>query len=92
MVMSTPRGLAPTLTVALRETIRDWFAARGKPMQESELILAALADLAAEQISENPTHTAQVRVMNHFANDIIRTCNAANRLRMSGIEVTTVTQ
>jgi hypothetical protein len=94
LLKDLPRQLtAGHLSTELRETIVRWFAARSTPaIQDSELILAALADLAAEQILANPTHTAQVRVMNHFADDIIRGCNAANRRRPGGIEVTIIKQ
>lgn len=87
---ATRHTVAPTLAVELREAIHEWFAARGKPMQDSELILAALADLAAEQIAANPTLGAQHGVMNQLIKDIIRGCHAANRRRIGDIEATII--
>jgi hypothetical protein len=84
--------MAPRLSVELRETIQAWFAARNKPIQDSAVILAALADLATEQIAANPMGAAQIRVMNCFLDDIIRGCNAANRRQMGGIACTIVKQ
>lgn len=90
--MSAREALAPTLAVELRETIWAWFAGRNKPIQDSGVILAALADLATEQIAANPMGDAQIRVMNHFMEDVIRGCNAANRRQMGGIACTIVKQ
>jgi hypothetical protein len=90
--MSARQTQAPTLAVELREAIRDWFSARGKTMQDSELILAALADLAAEQIAANPTFRDQHGVMNKFVKDIIGGCYAANRRRMDDMQATPVKQ
>lgn len=84
---------APTLAVELRETVARWFAARNTPaMQSSELILAALADLAAEQITANPTYELQDKATRLLIEDIFRGCRAANRRRMGGIPVTIVKQ
>lgn len=77
---------APGLTTELRETIAAWFAARDT-IQNSQAILAALADLATEQVAANPTPQAQTTVLNHFIDDIIRGLNAANRRRMGGVQV-----
>lgn len=82
---------APGLTVELREAIDRWFAARDM-IPISGAILAALADLAAEQIAANPiaanpTHEAQCVVMSQFTHDIIVCINAANRRRMGGVQV-----
>jgi hypothetical protein len=78
---------APKLAVELREAINGWFAARGGPIHDSEMIMAALADLAAEQVAANPTPQAQTKVLNRFIRDIIRGLNAANRRRMGGVQV-----
>jgi hypothetical protein len=92
-LLTNPRALpAPTLPLELRETIARWFAARDANMQSSELILSALADLAAEQITANPTYAAQTEVIGRFTQDVFSGCNAANRRRMGGIAVTIVKQ
>ena len=84
---------APTLPLELRETIARWFSARDTPaMQSSELILSALADLAAEQITANPTWAAQSDVLKKLIHEILGGCNAANRRRLGGIPVTIVKQ
>lgn len=81
--------MALTLALELRETIARWFSARDMPMQSSRVILFALADLAAEQITANPT---QEQVINRFIDDVVHGCNAANRRRLGGIPVTIVKQ
>ena len=83
---------APTLALELRETIARWFSARDVPMQSSGVILFALSDLAAEQITANPTQPTQEQAINRFIDDVIHDCNAANRSRMGGIPVTIVKQ
>jgi hypothetical protein len=89
-----PRPMtAPTLELELRETIARWFSTRETPtIQNSELILSALADLAAEQITANATYAAQIKVMHGVIHDIFRRCNAANRRRLGGVPVTIVKQ
>lgn len=89
-----PRPLtAPTLALELREAIARWFSARDTPaMQSSELILAALADLAAEQVAANPVRDAQNTVLAALIHDIFRGCNAANRRRMGGVPCIIVKQ
>ena len=88
----TPRDLpAPTLALELRETIARWFSARDK-MQSSELILAALADLVAEQITANPTRAAQVKALDRFMDETVRVANAAIRRQLGGMQVTIVKQ
>jgi len=83
---------APTLATDLREKIRDWFEARDIPMQSSRVILFALADLAAEQITANPTQQTQRQAIDRFIGDVVHDCHAANRRRMGGIPVTIVKQ
>jgi hypothetical protein len=84
--LPTPRPMtAPGLTVELREAIAGWFAARDV-MPNSAAILAALADLAAEQISANPTLHAQIGVFTALVRDIDAIVAAANRRRMGGLE------
>lgn len=90
--MTARETLAPTLSTELRETIHAWFAGRHKPVQDSAAILAALADLAAEQIAANPTHDAQCAAMSLFTHDIIVGITAANRRRLCGIACTIVKQ
>jgi hypothetical protein len=80
------------LSTELREAIARWFSARGDTMQSSQVILFALADLAAEQIAANPTRPTQEQAINRFIDDVIHGCNAANRRRMGGIPVTIVKQ
>jgi hypothetical protein len=89
-----PRHLsAGQLNTELRETIARWFSTRDTPtIQNSELILWALADLAAEQITANATYAAQIKVMHGVIHDIFRRCNAANRRRLGGVPVTIVKQ
>jgi hypothetical protein len=82
-----PRQMtAPSLTLELRECIARWFSARDL-MPNSQAILAALADLAAEQIAANQTIDQQCAVFRNFARDIDTMIAAANRKRMGGIEV-----
>jgi hypothetical protein len=89
----SPRPMtAPTLALELRETIARWFAARQIPMQSSKVILFALADLAAEQITANPTQPTQEQAINRFIDDVVHGCNAANRRRTGGIPITIVKQ
>ena len=83
---------APTLALELRETIARWFAARNGTMQSSRVILFALADLAAEQITANPTQPTQEQAISRFFDDVIHGCDAANRRRMGGVPVTIVKQ
>ena len=83
---------APTLALELRETIARWFAARNNTMQSSRVILFALADLAAEQITANPTRPTQEQAIKGFFDDVIHGCDAANRRRMGGVPVTIVKQ
>ena len=90
---ASPRQLAaPTLALELRETIARWFAARQIPMQSSQVILFALADLAAEQITANPTRPTQEQAISRFFYDVTHDCKAANRRRMGGVPVTIVKQ
>jgi hypothetical protein len=84
--------VAPTLALELRETIASWFSARDNAMQSSELILAALADLAAEQIAANPTRAAQNQVLHLHLHEIMRHCTCAIRRRLGGRSVTIVKQ
>lgn len=84
--------VAPTLALELRETIARWFAARDNAMQSSELILSALADLAAEQIAANPTQTARNQVLHFHLHEILRHCSCAIRRRLGSVPVTIVTQ
>jgi hypothetical protein len=88
-----PRPMtAPTLPLELRETIARWFAARNIPMQSSRVILSALADLAAEQITANPTQPTQEQAINRFIDDVVHGCNAANRRRIGGVPAIIVKQ
>lgn len=82
---------APTLAVELREAIRDWFAARGTPM-ESEAILDALADLLAEQISANPTPETADAALRHFHREFFRVFGDAVRRSLGGVVVKLVRQ
>lgn len=83
---------APTLALELRETIARWFTVRDNAMQNSELILAALADLTAEQIVANPTQAAQNRELSFHLYEILRLCSCAIRRRPGGLPVTIVRQ
>ena len=84
---STSRQLsAGRLAVEFRETIARWFALRNEA-QNSELILKALADLAAEQIIANSTEPAQIAVLNRFLDEVILARRDANRRRMGGMPV-----
>ena len=82
---------APSLALELRETIARWFAARDL-MMNSEAILAALADLAAEQITSNPTRATQVKVLELFMDDVVRVSNAAIRRQLGGVPCVIVKQ
>ena len=92
MSLSLRPMTAPTLALELRETIARWFAARQTPMQSSKVILFALADLAAEQITANPTQPTQEQASSRFLDDVTHGCDAANRRRMGGVPVTIVKQ
>jgi hypothetical protein len=89
--MSARETMAPTLAVELRETIRDWFAARGTPM-ESEAILSALADLVAEQVWEHPTPDTQTKALRDFHRKFLRFHAEAFRRSLGGVVVTIVKQ
>ena len=84
--------VAPTLALELREAIARWFSARDNAMQSPELILAALADLTAEQIAANPTRAAQNQVLHLHLHEIMRHCTCAIRRRLGNAPVTIVKQ
>ena len=74
---------ASTLALELREAIARWFSARGA-MPNSQLILAALADLAAEQIAANPTPETADAVLKQFHREFLRSYVTAVRLGLGG--------
>ena len=82
---------APTVALELRESIARWFAARGT-MPNSQLILAALADLAAEQIAANPTAERADAALKHFHREFLRSYANAVRRSPGGVLVTLVRQ
>jgi hypothetical protein len=89
--MSARETVAPTLALELREATRDWFAARGQSM-ESEVILDALADLLAEQISANPTPEMTGAALQHFHREFFRVFGDAVRRSLGGVVVKLVRQ
>jgi hypothetical protein len=93
MTQSLRPMTAPTLALELRETIARWFSSRDThAMQSSELILSALADLVAEQVSANPTPETQDAALKRFNREFLRIYAAVIRLRLGGIPVTIVKQ
>jgi hypothetical protein len=89
--MSARETVAPKLAVELREAIRDWFAARGTPM-ESQVILDALADLLAEQVAANPTPELSDAALKQFHQQFFRLFADAVRINLGGVSVKLVRQ
>jgi thymidylate kinase len=83
MTQSLRPMTAPTLALELRETIARWFSARDT-MPNSQLILAVLADLAAEQIAANPTHETADAALKQFHREFLRSYATAVRLSLGG--------
>ena len=84
---TSPRQLAAgQLSTEIRETIARWLEHR-KMARSTDLIFAALADIAGEEIAASPGELDQLDALNLFVNKVILARRDANRRRIGGLAV-----